>query len=94
MLQSTLQYNYEHFLEQVNLVEQLTLSLFGVSTGLINQGYRENSKWYFANVERGNLADKLQPRNINVSFQNNSNYAYTMEIKYNQADVYFKEIIK
>ena len=50
-------------------------------TKLINQGYRENSKWYFANVERGNLADKLQPRNINVSFQNNSNYAYMMEIK-------------
>ncbi len=81
MLQSTLQYNYEHFLEQVNLVEQLTLSHFGVSTGLLNQAYRENSKRYFANVERGNLADKLQPRNINVSFQSNSNYAYMMEIK-------------
>ncbi len=24
-------------------------------------------------VERGNIADKLQPRNINVSFTNNSN---------------------
>ena len=31
------------------------------------------SKWYFVNVERGNIADKLQPRNINVSFTNNSN---------------------
>ena len=28
---------------------------------------------YFVNEERGNPADKLQPRNINVSFQNNSN---------------------
>jgi hypothetical protein len=28
-----------------------------------------------ANVERGNIADKLQPRNINVSFTNNSNVA-------------------
>jgi len=27
------------------------------------------------NVERGNIADKLQPRNINVSFNNNSNVA-------------------
>ena len=27
----------------------------------------------FVNVERGNIADKLQPRNINVSFNNNSN---------------------
>jgi hypothetical protein len=24
-------------------------------------------------IERGNIADKLQPRNINVSFTNNSN---------------------
>ena len=30
------------------------------------------SKWYFVNVERGNIADKLQPRNINVSFNNTS----------------------
>ena len=35
--------------------------------------YWESSKWYFVNVERGNIADKLQPRNINVSFNNNSN---------------------
>jgi hypothetical protein len=59
--------------EQVNLAEQLTSSDFGVSTGLISQGYWEQSKWYFVNVERGNIADKLQPRNINVSFNNNSN---------------------
>jgi hypothetical protein len=73
MLQSTLQYKYEHFLEQVNLAEQLTSSDFGVSTCLIHQGYWGNSKWYFVNVERGNPADKVQPRNINVSFHNNSN---------------------
>jgi hypothetical protein len=48
---------------------------FGVSTGLISQGYWENSKWYFVNVERGNIADKLQSRNINVSFTNNSTVA-------------------
>jgi hypothetical protein len=73
VLQSTLQYTYEHFLEQVNLCEQLTSSDFGISTGLINQNYRENSKWYYVNVERGNAADKLNGRNINVSFTNNSN---------------------
>jgi hypothetical protein len=64
---------YENFLQQVNLAEQLTSSDFGVSTGLISQQYWEQSKWYFVNVERGNIADKLQPRNINVSFTNNSN---------------------
>ena len=39
---------------------------------LINQNYWENSKWYYVNVERGNAADKLNGRNINVSFTNNS----------------------
>ena len=73
VLQPTLQYTYEHFLEQVNLCEQLSSSDFGISTGLINQNYWENSKWYFVNVERGNAADKLNGRNINVSFTNNPN---------------------
>jgi hypothetical protein len=41
VLQSTLFYTYENFLEQVNLAEQLTSSDFGVSTGLISQGYWE-----------------------------------------------------
>ena len=59
----------ENFLEQVNLAEQLTSSDFGVLTGLINPGYWEMCKWYFVNVERGNIADKLQPRNINISFK-------------------------
>jgi hypothetical protein len=75
VLNSTLNMTYENFLQQVNLAEQLTSSDFGVPTGLISQGYWENSKWYFVNVERGNIADKLQPRNINVSFTNNSNVA-------------------
>jgi hypothetical protein len=72
---ATLRYGYEHFLEQVNLAEQLTSSDFGISTGLINQNYWENSKWYYVNVELGvgNASDKLTGRNINLSFQNNSN---------------------
>ena len=41
--------------------------------GLINQKYWENTKWYYVNVERGNAADKLNSRNINVSITNNSN---------------------
>jgi hypothetical protein len=73
VLQSTLFYTFENFMEQVNLAEQLTSADFGVSTGLINQGYWEWSRFYFVNVERSPIADKLQPRNINISFNNNSN---------------------
>ena len=70
VLYSTRNMTYEIFLGQINLAEQVTSSDFGVSTGLISQGYWEASKWYFVNVERGNIADKLQPRDINVSFNN------------------------
>ncbi len=49
VLQSTLRYGYEHFLEQVNLAEHLISSDFGISTGLINQNYWKNSKWYYVN---------------------------------------------
>jgi hypothetical protein len=58
----------------------LPSSDFGFSTGWINQQYWEMSKWYFVNVERANIADKLQPRNINVSFNNNSNVAFDVII--------------
>ena len=68
VLNSTLNMTCDNFLEQVNLAEQLTSSEFGVSTGLISQGYWEASKRYFVNVERANISDK--PRNINKSFQN------------------------
>jgi hypothetical protein len=73
VLQSTLFYTYENFLEQVNMAEQLTSSDFGVSTGLINQGYWEWSRWYYVNIERSQATDKKQPRNVNISFNNNSN---------------------
>ena len=29
-------------------------------------------RYYFVNIERSALADKLTPRNINISFTNNS----------------------
>ncbi len=80
VLQSTLYMTYEHFLQHINLSEQLTSSDFGISTGLINQEYWEASKWYFVNVERGNIADKFQPRNIMVSFTNISNVAIDLLI--------------
>lgn len=41
----------------------------------MHQVYWESSKCYFVNVERGNIADKLQRRSMNISFNNNSNVA-------------------
>ena len=70
ILQSNLFTNYENFISQVNLAESLTSSDFGVSVGLINQSWWEYSRFYYVNIERTASADKLGPRNINISFTN------------------------
>jgi hypothetical protein len=50
VLNSTLNMTHENFFQQINLAEQLISSDFGVSTGLISQGFWESSKWYFVNI--------------------------------------------
>jgi hypothetical protein len=53
----------------------------GIAVVAISQGYWANFAiscdriWYFVNVERENIANKLRPRNINLSFTNNYNVA-------------------
>ena len=73
VLQSVLNYNYETFMEQVVYAEQLTSADFGVTTGLFDAGYWNYNRFYYINIERSNITDKLQPRNINISFTNNNN---------------------
>jgi hypothetical protein len=72
ILQSNLFSNYENFISQVNLAESLTSADFGVSDGLLNQAWWEWSRFYYVNIERSAEADKLGPRNINISFTNGS----------------------
>lgn len=74
-LQSTLNYTYENFVEQINLCESLTSSDFGVSCGLYSQAYWEMFRHYYVNIERSPLTDKNVARNINISFTNNSSVA-------------------
>lgn len=74
-LQSTLYYTFENFMEQINLAEALTSSDFGVTTGLISQPYWEMFRYYYVNVERSAITDKNVPRNINISFTNNTQVA-------------------
>jgi hypothetical protein len=73
ILQSTLNYNYETFMEQIVYAEQLTSADFGVTTGVFDASWWNYNRYYYINVERSNLTDKLQPRQINVSFTNNNN---------------------
>lgn len=72
-LANTLFYTYENFLEQVNVFESLTSSDLGIGVGLISKDFWEINRTYYVNIGRGQPADMLTPRNINVSFTNNSN---------------------
>ena len=73
-LQTTLSYNYDNFIQQVNNAEQLISAQdYGLSNGLFSQQWWESSKYYYINCERSLSADKLVPKNINISYTNNSN---------------------
>jgi len=73
-LQNTLSYNYENFLEQVSLYEKINQGDLGISCGLINENYWTNAyRCYYVDCSRANIADLMTPRNVNISFNNNSN---------------------
>ena len=73
ILQSVLNYNYESFIQQLLYCEQLTSADFGVSTGLFDASWWNYNRFYWVNVERSNITDKLTARNLNISFTNNNN---------------------
>ena len=65
--------NYENFIEQIQSCEQLTSADFGFNCGLFDQSWWNHNRFYFVNVERSNISDKLETRNLNISFTNNNN---------------------
>ena len=72
-LASTVSFGWEEFLEQVTLYEKLNGLDYGLSCGLINEHYWNNAyKAYYVDLSRANEADLLTPRNVQVTFTNNS----------------------
>ena len=73
VLNSTLFYTFENFLEQILLVDNLTSSDLGIGAGLISQTAWENlGRVYWVDLKRSRDADKASTRNLNISFTNNS----------------------
>lgn len=70
-LNTTLQYTYENFMQHVSLYEQITGTDFGLSCGLFDRKYWEVNRAYVCLIRSKN-SDMDTPRNINISFQNNS----------------------
>jgi len=72
-LANTLNYGWENFIEQTTLYEKINALDYGLSCGLINENYFNNAyKAYYVDLSRANEADLLTPRNVNISFTNNS----------------------
>ncbi len=51
-------------MQQVARAESLTSSDFCITNGVFGHSWWEYSRFYYVNIERSALADKLQPRNI------------------------------
>ena len=71
VLQNTLNYGFENFIEQVSLFDKINRTDFGLSCGLISQYAWEQSRQYYVDCSRGQNADLMTPRNLNISFTNN-----------------------
>jgi len=72
VLNSSLFYTFENFLEQVALADNLTSSDLGIGAGLISQSWWANNRVYYVDLKRSRDADKASTRNLNISFTNNS----------------------
>ena len=73
-LQNTTNFDFENFLEQINPVGKINSSdVLGLSCGLISQAYWDQAyRAYYVDCSRGQNADLMTPRNVIVSFTNNT----------------------
>jgi hypothetical protein len=75
VLQNSLSQTFESFVEQISQFDKIAGSDVGLSCGLFNQYWWETNRYYYADCSRGQIADLMTPRNINVSFTNNTQVA-------------------
>jgi hypothetical protein len=73
-LQNSLYFTFENYLEQVCQYESISGNKLDLlNSGIISQAWWEQNRVYFVNLSRGTPADRATPRNILVSFTNNTN---------------------
>ena len=90
VLNNILSYSWENVLEQISLYEKINASDLGLSCGLINEFYWSNAyRVYYVDLTRCNISDLNTPKNLSVSFNNNTNC--TLDVMF--FTEYFKEIV-
>lgn len=81
VLANVISYGFEEFIQQVSLYEKINAGDFGLSCGLISQAHYENAyRVYYVDLSRANIADLMTPRNITISFTNNSLQALDIQV--------------
>ena len=90
-LSTVLNYSFENFLEQVSIYEKINAGDLGLSCGLINEAYWSTAyRCYYVDCSRGNNSDLGVLRNLNVTFNNNTNVTIDVMIfteYFNQIEV-------
>ena len=73
-LQNSMYYTFENYLQQVCEYESVSGNKLDLlNSGIITQPWWEQNRVYFINLSRASPADRATPRNILVSFTNNTN---------------------
>jgi len=70
-LSTSLDFTWENFVQQVSKFNKSSSSEYGVESGLISQNFWNNNRFYIVNV-RSTEDDMNTPRNVVISFKNNS----------------------
>lgn len=73
-LSTSLNFLWENFVQQVSKFNKSSSSEYGVESGLISQQFWNNNRFYIVNV-RSTEDDMGTPRNVVISFNNNSSVA-------------------
>jgi len=74
VLNNVLSFTFENFLEQISLYEKLCGADLGLSCGLLSASMWEQAyRFYYVDCSRSTLSDLMTTKQLNVSFQNNTN---------------------
>jgi hypothetical protein len=80
VLNSSYYYSFETFVTQFVNCESLSSSDFGVGVGVINKEYWDMNRVYYVNLSRSTKSDRMTPRNIVLSFKNDSLVAIDVKV--------------
>jgi hypothetical protein len=78
-LYTTLNYEWENFIEQISIYNKSSSNEYGIESGLISREWWDVNRFYVVNI-RGSNDDDLTARNVTISFLNNVQVAIDIQV--------------